>query len=404
MKKVLIVLKDVALLSTLKSWHVRYAESSPLFFANEGTQALNIMQSESIDLLITELDLPEIDGVELVGTTASHYPTVKVVVLLSIDGLTVADCKRLKTFRSVYFALKPDSEKEFENFLNVLNVVDHQALSAADINIADFLKLIECQKKTCLLAIEQKNNSQKALVYFENGVLYDAINGLLKSEAAVSEILTWTQPQLIFRPPIQKAVRRKIFFDLDELINEQEKNNESNTDNALDALIEQVLAKAEERIKMEEAKAKEKAETQQLPPVETASKLAEPTKAISISPAELENILKPLRSINDYFASAVFDMSGNLVAQHTAREYDIKTLAENIAALIKTIANSANNIGLGESNFIQLNCNNSILVAVWESTHQLIAVLLLEPNSKLIGLAKMNLITGYQAMLKQLDD
>lgn len=398
MKKVLIVLKD----ETLFSKHCTGHES--LFFANDGVQALGIMQKEAIDLLIMGWNASGTDCVELIAVAALQYPSVKVVILLAIDRLTMADCKRLKTFKSIYFALEPDSEKEVENFLDLLNVIEHQALSVESISTADFLKLIQSQKKSCLLSIEQKNSSQKALVYFENGVLYDVVSGLLQSEAAVSEILTWKHPQLVFRPPIQKQIRRKIFFDLDEFISEQEKNNGSNIEeNSLDLLIEQVLAKAEERIKMEEAKAKAETETQQNHALteKTATAFEEPAKkAGSISISELENILKPLSDINDYFASAVFDSSGNLMAQHATQSYHFDVLAKTITTLIKTVTNSTSSMGLGDANFIHLNCDNNIVLAVWEPNHQLIAVLLLNADSKLAGLAKMNLITAYWSMLK----
>lgn len=524
-KKVLIVLKDVILLSSLKRWYSHSSIKNQLFFAKDGIKALEAMQSESIALLITDLDLPEMDGVELLARMTKDYSQTQITVLFAPELMTVENCKKLKKFSSVYFELKPDSLKDFTSFLSKLETFENKALPAGDIVIADILKLIECQKKNCVLTLENKLTHQKATLYFEEGVLYDAVSAnLLEPESIVLEIVAWSQATLNFQPLIQFQTVRKVFLNINELIsdnrnNELSPNNElsSNMESKLGVLIEKVLAMADVRTKIKKTKAAEtdaqaedkrkaeaKAEAEKIAKLEAeaqakseaekiakleaqaqveekriaklkaddqskaeAEKIAKleaeaqaeaeriaklkadaqtkaeaeriakleaeaqakaeaeriakleaqaqaeaerfakleaekHARAAFVAQLELENTLEPLQKINDYLASAIFDTAGNVFVHHGIDNYKVENLAKNIVALIKIVANSTRDVGLGESSFVQLNCENSLLEAVWEKDSQFIMVTLLDPDSKLANLAKMTLKKAYETMQKKL--
>ncbi len=62
-----------ALLEEQAGWKAIYAE--------DGQQALAVLQREPIDLVITDLQMPEINGLQLVETIHRHYPNVPVILM-----------------------------------------------------------------------------------------------------------------------------------------------------------------------------------------------------------------------------------------------------------------------------------------------------------------------------------
>jgi len=49
--------------------------------AEDGRQALDIMQDEEVDLVIADLRMPRLSGQELLQTIVDSYPTIPVVIL-----------------------------------------------------------------------------------------------------------------------------------------------------------------------------------------------------------------------------------------------------------------------------------------------------------------------------------
>jgi DNA-binding NtrC family response regulator len=56
-------------------------ENYNVFLAVDGKEALGIINSEEVDLVITDLKMPEMSGEELLKKVASAYPTVPVIIL-----------------------------------------------------------------------------------------------------------------------------------------------------------------------------------------------------------------------------------------------------------------------------------------------------------------------------------
>ena len=61
-----------------------------LFQAYSGIQALEIMQKELIHLLITDIEMPGIDGLELSSKVRDLYPDIGIIFLTSHDSFRYA--------------------------------------------------------------------------------------------------------------------------------------------------------------------------------------------------------------------------------------------------------------------------------------------------------------------------
>jgi len=93
------------------------------FAAFDGAQALSIIESESIDVLVTDLRMPHMDGMELLRTVRERWPEVIVIVVTAYGSIqTAVDAMKMGAFD---FLTKP-----YEN--NELRVKFERAIAQRD--------------------------------------------------------------------------------------------------------------------------------------------------------------------------------------------------------------------------------------------------------------------------------
>lgn len=401
MKKVLIVLNDMVRMPIFRSWVLRSQKTEELLFAQDGKEAIEIMKSNSIALLVTALDSQEIDGLELATILSLTYPEVKIAFFLPTNSSIIS--KKLQDLTSINFIDKPCYLEDFIAFMDTIETIYFLALPISDITTADFLTLVEYCEKTCLLAIENRHTKQKGFVYFEQGILYAAIYESYKPDLAMLEMLSWSKTYItFFKTFAHKQFRRQIQSSLSTLINhdttntmpEQEKRITTEKGNQVDLLalkVEQELAiKAAETAKAEAAWHTEltvKAEQEMQLNVEAQPLL------IKIDAVDLEKVLQTLQEIDNCVSFVIFDMTGSVIAKHNAISsmYDIGNISVNAALMIKSALETVTNLGLGSFNVMQITSDGGIFQASWILENQLVAAILLNPELKNTGLAKIHL-------------
>ena len=73
--------------------------------ASSGTEALRIMQEEDVHLIITDMVMPEMDGMELLAAVRKNYRDTRVILLTAFG--TVESAVKAMKFGAVDFLLKP---------------------------------------------------------------------------------------------------------------------------------------------------------------------------------------------------------------------------------------------------------------------------------------------------------
>jgi CheY-like chemotaxis protein len=64
-----------------------YAGKYEFFTASSGREALKILQKHDIDLAITDIKMPEMDGLELARQIRQNYPRVKIFFITAVQDL-----------------------------------------------------------------------------------------------------------------------------------------------------------------------------------------------------------------------------------------------------------------------------------------------------------------------------
>ncbi|MBF0317661.1 MAG: response regulator [Nitrospirae bacterium] len=103
-KKKILVIDDEAIVR-ISCKRVLETEGYDVVLASSGPTALDCMEKECYDLVITDLMMPDMDGFELIGVISEKWPNLKVVVMTGYG----TDETRLKSVElgAVIFLKKP---------------------------------------------------------------------------------------------------------------------------------------------------------------------------------------------------------------------------------------------------------------------------------------------------------
>ncbi|MDY6906301.1 MAG: response regulator [Thermodesulfobacteriota bacterium] len=188
MKKVLIVDDDSVSRGLLSRVMKPYAKDFEILTAQNGEEAADMLTTESIDLIITDLQMPVMDGFQLLEYVDQNYPGTP-VFLMTAFGSAETEKKAYSLGAFKYFEKPLNMDILTDAIFEQLNSGAEGKISG--ISLASFLQLMEMEKKTCTLRITTAEHTGN--MYFREGVLINAATNTLKSLQAAFEMLTWDQ-------------------------------------------------------------------------------------------------------------------------------------------------------------------------------------------------------------------
>jgi CheY-like chemotaxis protein len=160
--------------------------------ASTGARALAMLESEPFNLLIVDLNMPKMDGLQVIAIARRKYPALKVVVWTCI-----AD----EQFRARAYGMgvdqywqKPASEQERQHFLDsVESLLEREAhggfRGVQSKSLVDLIQLECLSQNSTTLKITHGHLTGR--IWIEGGELFDAEAEDLKGEAAFRRILGW---------------------------------------------------------------------------------------------------------------------------------------------------------------------------------------------------------------------
>lgn len=132
--------------------------------AENGLDALELIGKKGVpDLVITDIKMPVMDGIEFAKTLREEYPSIKIAFLSGYDEFQYAvEGIRLNV---VSYLLKPISKNEIEEFLNSLKeAIDEEIRSVNDMSrvSAEYNKNIELVKASFLNSLLTEYNFEES--------------------------------------------------------------------------------------------------------------------------------------------------------------------------------------------------------------------------------------------------
>ncbi len=155
--------------------------------ANDGRQALDVIEKETIDMMVLDLTMPVMDGIELL--TELHNKHIWLPVLI-LTGRRIREKKSpQREFGIVEFMDKPakieDMKRKMEEILNAREKRDN----TYGLSLTAILEVLEMERKTGVLTINLEK--EKGRIYFRDGVAFDIDLKGFSSKEAMRECLKY---------------------------------------------------------------------------------------------------------------------------------------------------------------------------------------------------------------------
>jgi CheY-like chemotaxis protein len=233
---ILIAEDDRILSSRLKTYLEKYEDRFDVICADNGKEAVAALDRRKVSLLVTDIQMPEMDGLELLAYVNRHHPVIPCFVMTAYGTPELK--KKLPRDLVRFFAKPIDVEKLS---LAIFRTLDRKIPRGAvrGISIIHFLQMIVMEKKTCLFEIRRSDNPP-GLLFFDNGVLYEASYGKLSGEEAALSVISKDRAEFRFRYFPDKKIPRKIHTDVQDLIQkalDTEEVSEEEWDDIISELI-----------------------------------------------------------------------------------------------------------------------------------------------------------------------
>jgi CheY-like chemotaxis protein len=173
-----------------------------IFTAEDGRKAIKLLNKENFDLLVSDIFMPQINGLQLLNYVNKHVQGIRVIVLTG-NGTEEME-EKIKSLGSYQFYEKPLDMNVFKD--SVLRELHSASTSQIHgINISSFLQLIDIEGKICTLTVRSHGNV--GYLYFRDGELIAAETGGQRGEQAALTIISWSNSIIEIADKCQKNKR-----------------------------------------------------------------------------------------------------------------------------------------------------------------------------------------------------
>ncbi len=310
MKNVLIVDDEKSLLLTIKAGFAAYQDKFTVHTAENGKIAVSILESIPIDLVVTDLKMPEMDGFELLVHLNAHYPSVPAIVMTAF-GTPQIEAK-LKKSGMLRLLEKPVDFDELTQA--ILKCLDEKFKGGTltGISLPSFLQLIEMEQNTCLMEVSIPSGEQ-GLLYFHQGILYDALFKDLKGEEAVYAMLVLDDVKISFRSLPDKRFKKKIKNNLMTILMEGVRRKDE-----INRQRDEDIIPLENEIKPDQAPLAEPKNEAVAEVDDTTPQNESDSKEVSKGDStmtEMYEVLEKMKVVGGFMAVGAFSSNGEMVAE-----------------------------------------------------------------------------------------
>ena len=188
MKNVLIVDVDPEKLKNISKAIKKKTGFCCIFTAQDGLEAVDIIEHNRLDLVITNIEIPGVDGFEILTYLSKHYPHVKVIVMTSSKSQLMAG--HIQQLGGTLYADAPTDMEGLNTIIFAELQIDLGG-KVHGISLPSFLQMMELEGKSCKLLVTSGNKN--GILYFFNGNLIAATYEAITGKEAALHILGWDQ-------------------------------------------------------------------------------------------------------------------------------------------------------------------------------------------------------------------
>jgi CheY-like chemotaxis protein len=200
--KILLLDDEQDLLDLYRQLLAQLSSQPEIITANSGARALALLENEPFTMLISDLRMPKMDGLQVLSIVRRKYPNLRIIVMTGITD---------EHFRSRAYAMgidlfwqKPSTSQEIQLFLecieSLLEKEDQSGFRGVQSkSLVDLIQLECLSQSSSVLKIT--NGPLEGKIWILNGEIIDAATQEVSGEKAFHQILSWKTGNFEILPP-----------------------------------------------------------------------------------------------------------------------------------------------------------------------------------------------------------
>ncbi len=193
-KKVLIVDDEETLTWSMAKSLSRDRDKYEVEIANNGREALEVLAKMPIDLVISDIRMPDINGLDLLVQIKRDYPQTKVIIMTAYGSSDVQ--KEASKRGSLYYIEKPFEINEIRKLILDL-IKEKRGFEGKlfDLQLTDIIQMNCLGRVTTSLVITKDDH--RGAIYFNDGEIVHAECDNTEGEEAFYTILGWQEGKFV---------------------------------------------------------------------------------------------------------------------------------------------------------------------------------------------------------------
>lgn len=161
--------------------------------AVDGRAALDVLRQQSVNVLVTDLNMPVMDGYRLIAAVHGLYPSMPVIVLTSLPAGEPQD--RATQLGALRVLSKPVRLSQLMEEIKLLGSREAPG-QVKGIGLGSLLQLMAWESKTCTITV--RSGEHIGHLYISGGRLIHAISPTEEGLMAAYIVLSWESPLVEF--------------------------------------------------------------------------------------------------------------------------------------------------------------------------------------------------------------
>ncbi len=215
-KRVLIVDDEEDLTWSISRHLQRNGNFLDVKYVNSGNEAVDFLSREKVDLIVSDIRMPGLDGIGLLKEVNARWPDTKVIIMTAYGSDQLEE--RIESLGSSFYIEKPFELRYLRKLVFEALEISPEERQGILVNehIRDIIAF-NCQtRRTNQMTF--KNGLHKGTVYLQKGEIVHAECGGLEGEHALYNILDWEKAYYHIAPN-QFAKKRTIRRRWQSLLN-----------------------------------------------------------------------------------------------------------------------------------------------------------------------------------------
>jgi len=194
-RQILVVDDNQPFLNLIHKLFSKLKDRYAVITCTDGGEAIEILKQRPIALVVTDLQMPNVDGYALLEKIRRFFPDVPAIVVTSFDKPKTREAV-MRYGATAYFT-KP---LVIEDLIKTIDQTLKEQAGGGTLKNASlemFLQLIEMEAKTCTIRVINETTNTHGVLFFRDGDILNARYELMTGNKAAYHVLAWERVTLL---------------------------------------------------------------------------------------------------------------------------------------------------------------------------------------------------------------